>query len=78
MGEEFTKAVAQTLVRQEKRIAMLENIISYLLHHLSEEKGVFTEDEVDQMFDSAQQLTDLDSKERLDQVCEAFGLPLTN
>lgn len=78
MGEEFNKAVAQALIRQEKRIAMLENIISHLFHYLSTEKGVLSEQEIDHLFDTAERLTELTSRDRLEQVREAFGLPLSH
>lgn len=76
MGEEFKRAVAQTLIRQEKRIAMLEMMISSLLHGL-EEKQLMTDAEVEDLFDSAEKLTEMEVQERVGQVREAFGLTVT-
>lgn len=74
MGEEFKKALAQTLVRQEKRIAMLEMALTSLLSYLSTEKQILSESEIDDLFDSAKRLTELEVKERVEEVREAFGL----
>jgi len=73
MGEEFKRALAKTLIRQEERIAMLEMTISNLLHCM-EEKQVFSDVEIDDMFDAAERLTTLEIKDRVEQVREAFGL----
>lgn len=73
MGEEFRKALASTLIRQEKRIAMLEMTLSNLLRCL-EEKGVFSESEIDDLFDASERLTEMEIRERVDVVKEAFGL----
>lgn len=74
MGEEFKKALAQTLVRQEKRIAMLEMALTSLLRYLSTEKQILSESEIDDLFDSAKRLTELEVGERVEEVREAFGL----
>jgi len=76
MGEEFKRALANTLMRQEKRIAMLEIALSTLLH-LLEENQVLTSAEIDDLFDSAQQLTETEVKDRLEKVREAFGLTVS-
>ncbi len=73
MGEDFKRAVASTLIRQEKRIAMLEMMLSSLLLRM-EDKAMFSEVEIDDLFDSAKQLTEHEVKDRIEQVCEAFGL----
>lgn len=73
MGEEFRKALANTLIRQEKRIAMLEMTLSNLLRYL-EEKGVLSEGEIDDLFDASERLTEMEIRERVDLVKEAFGL----
>jgi len=73
MGEEFKRALAKTLISQEKRIAMLEMTLSSLLHCL-EEKQVLSDTEVDDLFDAAEKLTEREVQERVDQVREAFGL----
>jgi len=73
MGEDFKRAVASTLIRQEKRIAMLEMTLSSLLLRM-EDKAMFSEVEIDDLFDSAKQLTEHEVKDRIEQVCEAFGL----
>lgn len=78
MGEEFLKALVQTLVRQERRIAMLEVTLMHLLDHLTEEKGLLTEDEVDDLLATSERLTELEVKDRVEEVCEAFDLPLTH
>ncbi len=75
MGEEFKRAVAQTLIRQEKRIAMLEMTLSSLLHCLEEK--LLSDAEVDDLFDSAEKLTEMEVRERVDQVREAFGLTVS-
>jgi hypothetical protein len=73
MGEDFKQALASVLIKQEKRISMLEIALSTLLHDL-EEKQIMTSDEIDDLFDSAQELTEVEVKDRLEQVREAFGL----
>ena len=73
MGEEFKQALASVLIKQEKRISMLEIALSTLLHDL-EEKQIMTSDEIDDLFDSAQELTEIEVKDRLEMVREAFGL----
>jgi hypothetical protein len=73
MGEDFKQALASVLIKQERRISMLEIALSTLLHGL-EEKQIMTSDEIDDLFDSAQELTEIEVKDRLEQVREAFGL----
>lgn len=73
MGEDFKRAVASTLIRQERRIAMLEMTLSSLLLRM-EDKDLFSEVEIDDLFDSAEALTEEEVKDRIEQVCEAFGL----
>ena len=55
---------------------MLEMTLSSLLHCL-EEKQLLSDAEVDDLFDSAEKLTEMEVRERVDQVREAFGLTVS-